>query len=191
MALTAQVYAPSFRLSPPIFFCLQVFSLLPASCSCFVHDPKNSCYLFSSLIQQLHDEQFLITRALCRPQYANQWTSRCCRLAPLHPLRWSASASFLLPACAPPCNVNNDLYFRTRSPSHLAFEPQSSNLPLRRQRPLQWRSKGPSMRKSARLPVIGPFAFWEKCRVQLEVDDGFSDPGAGLTVKKPLYRRSE
>jgi len=62
---------PSFRLSPPIFFCLQDFSLmytLLASCSCFVHDPKNSCYLLSSLIQQLHDEQFLITRALCRPQ---------------------------------------------------------------------------------------------------------------------------
>ena len=72
MALTAQVYVPSFRLSLPNFFCLQVFSLLCVPCSLLAlvsfTTPKNSCYLLSSLIQQLHDEQFLITRALCRSQ---------------------------------------------------------------------------------------------------------------------------
>jgi len=45
-----------------------------------------------------------ISDNLCTVQilkYANLRTSRCCRLALLHPLRWSASASFLLLACAP------------------------------------------------------------------------------------------
>jgi len=38
-----------------------------------------------------------------------------------------------------------------------------------------------------RLPAIGPLAFWEECRVRLEVDDGFScRPGAGSTVQETL-----
>ena len=156
-------FAPKFFLPSSLF---SLMCTLLASCSCFVHDPKNLCYLLSSLIQQLHDEQFLITRALCRSQNMRTNGPRGAVGLRLYPLRWSASASLLLPACATASNVNNDLYFRTRSLSHLAFEPQSSNPPLRRQRPLQWHSKGPSIRKSARLPVIGPFAFWEECRVQ-------------------------
>ena len=132
----------------------------------------------------------MTTRCSCTVQiskYGNRRTSRCRRLALLHPLRWSASASFQLPACGPASNFNNDFYFRTRSPSHLAFEPQSSNLPLRQQRSLQCHTKEPSTRKSARLPAIGPLAFWEECRVQLEVDNGFScSPGAGSTVQETL-----
>jgi len=62
-------------------------------------------------------------------KHVNQWTLRCYRLAPLHPLIWSASASILLPVYAPASNVNNDLYFHTRSSSHLAFEPQSVKSP--------------------------------------------------------------
>ena len=60
-----------FVFRPQIFLPSSLFSLmctLLASCSCFVYDLKNSCYLFSSLIQQLHDEQFLITHALYRSQ---------------------------------------------------------------------------------------------------------------------------
>ena len=127
--------------------------------------------MLSSLLTHSTTTRRTISDNSCTVQiskYANRRTSRCCRLALLHPLGSSASASFLLPACAPTSNFNNDLYFRTRSPSHLAFEPQSSSHPLRRQCPLQCHTKEPSIRKSAHLPAIGPLAF-----------------------KKPLYRCSE
>ena len=65
-------YIPSFRLSPRFFFCLQVFSLLCVPfwvlAFIFVHEPKNSYYPLSSLIQRLHDEQFLTAHALYRSQ---------------------------------------------------------------------------------------------------------------------------
>jgi len=162
LVLIAQVYIPSFRLSPQILFRLQVFSLLCVPfwllAFVFVHEPKNSCYLLSSPIQLLYDEQFLKTHASYRSQNMRTDEPRGAVGLRFYPLGWSASASFLLPACAPASNFNNDLYSRTRSPSHLAFEPQSSNLPLRRQRPLQSHTKGPSIRKSARLPAIRPLA---------------------------------
>jgi len=70
LVFIAQVCVPSFRLSPRIFFRLQVFSLLCVPfwllAFVFVHEPKNSCYVLTSLIQRLHDEQFLITYALYR-----------------------------------------------------------------------------------------------------------------------------
>jgi len=146
--------------------------------------------MLSSLLTHSTTTQRTISDSSCTIQiskYANRRTSRCCQLALLHPLGWSASASFQLPACAPASNFNNDLYFRTRSPSHLVFEPQSPNLPLRRQRPLQYHTKEPSIRECARLPATGPLAFWEECRVRLEVDDGFRcSPGAGSTVQETL-----
>jgi len=72
LVLSAQVCVLSFRLSPRFFFRLQVFSLLCVLfwllTFVFVHKPKNSYYLLSSLIPRLHDEQFLIAHALYRSQ---------------------------------------------------------------------------------------------------------------------------
>jgi len=60
--------------------------------------------MLSSLLSHSTTTRRTISDNLCTVQilkYANLRTSRCCRLALLHPLRWSASASFLLLACAP------------------------------------------------------------------------------------------
>ena len=80
-------------ISLPFVFRPEFFSAFKSLCVPFwltfvlVHEPNNSCYLLSSLIQRLHDEQSLIAHALHRSQNMRTDERRrfCCLPVPLHP----------------------------------------------------------------------------------------------------------
>ena len=97
-----------------------------------------------------------------------RWRRFCCLPVPLHPT--SITTLFPHPKSEP-----------------LGLQASIVKPPSTPAAPLQCHTKEPSIRKSAHLPAIGPLAFWEECRVRLEVDDGFScSPGAGSTVQETL-----